>query len=79
MHTENQLDSAHFLSAAGLVWKEALKKTTIRIDLLTDIDKLLMVEKDIRGEICDTIYRHGKANDKYMEDYDKNKESSYLK
>ena len=79
MRTENELHSVHFLSAAGLVWRGALKKTTIRIDLLTDIDKLLMVENDIRGEICDTIYRYAKASNKYMEDYDKNKESSYLK
>ena len=39
---------------------------------------LLMVEKDIRGEICNSIYRYAKTNNKYMKDYDKNKESSYL-
>ena len=41
--------------------------------------KLLMVEKGIRGGICNTIHRYSKANNKYMKDYDKNKESSYLK
>ena len=40
---------------------------------------LLMVEKWIRGGICNTIHRYAKANNKYMKDYDKNKESSYLK
>ena len=40
---------------------------------------LLIVEKGIRGGICNTIYRYAKANNKYMKDYDKNKESSYLK
>ena len=39
---------------------------------------LLMVEKGIRGGICHSIYRYAKANNKYMKDYDKNKESSYL-
>ena len=39
---------------------------------------LLMVEKWIRGGICNTIHRYAKANNKYMKDYDKNKESSYL-
>ena len=34
---------------------------------------LLMVEKGIRGRICHSIYRHAKANNKYMKDYDKNK------
>ena len=39
---------------------------------------LLMVEKGIRGWICHSIYRYAKANNKYMKDYDENKESSYL-
>ena len=39
---------------------------------------LLMVEKGTRGGICHSIYRHAKANNKYMKNYDKNKESSYL-
>ena len=37
-----------------------------------------MVKKGIRGEICDSIYRYAKANDKYMKIYDKNKESLYI-
>ena len=37
-----------------------------------------MVEKGIRGGICHSIYRYAKANNKYMKDYDKNKESSYI-
>ena len=39
---------------------------------------LLMVEKGTRREICHSIYRYAKANNKYMKDYDKNKELSYL-
>ena len=38
---------------------------------------LLMVEEGIRGGICHSIHRHAKANNKYMENYDGNKESSY--
>ena len=38
---------------------------------------LLMVEEGIRGRICHSIHRHAKANNKYMENYDENKESSY--
>ena len=40
---------------------------------------LLMVEKGIRGGVCHAIYPYAKANKKYMKDYDKNKESSYIK
>ena len=68
-----------FLSAPGLAWQVCFKKTEVKLDLLTDIDLLLMVEKGTRGGICHAIHRYAKANDKYMkEKYDKNKESSYL-
>ena len=73
-----QLDSAHFLSAPRLAWQACLKKTEIRLEVLTDIDMLLMVEKGIRGGICHSIHRYAKANNKYMKKYDKNIESSYL-
>ena len=37
-----------------------------------------MVDKGIRVGICDAIYRYAKANNKYMKNYDKHKESSYI-
>ena len=37
-----------------------------------------MVRKGIRRGICNAIYQYTKANNKYMEDYDKNKESSFV-
>ena len=70
-----QLDPAKFLSAPGLAWQAALKKTEVKLELLTDIDMLLMVKKGIRGGICNTIHRYAKANNKYMKDYNKNKVS----
>ena len=54
----------------------SLKKTKVKLDLLSDINMLLMVEKGIRGVICHPIHRYVKANKKYMKGYDKNKESS---
>ena len=53
--------------------------TRVKLELLIDIDMLLMVEKGIRGEICHEIHQYAKANNKYVKDYDKNKESLYLK
>ena len=73
------LDHAKFVSAPGLAWEAALNKTKVKLDLLTDIDVSLMVEKGIRGGICHSIYQYSKANNKYMKYYDKNKESSYIK
>ena len=39
---------------------------------------LTMVEKGIRGGICNAIYQYAKVSNKYIKDFDKNKESSYL-
>ena len=57
-----ELDPANFLSAPGLAWRAAFKKTKVKLDLLTDINMLLMVEKGIRGGICHSIYQYAKAN-----------------
>ena len=72
------LDPAHFLSAPRLAWQACLKKTRVNLELLADIDMLLMVEKGIRGGIFQATHRYARANNKYMNDYDKNFESSYL-
>ena len=56
----------------------ALKCMNTKLELLTDYDMLLMVEEGIRSGICHSIHRHARANNKYMKNYDKNKESSYV-
>ena len=73
-----ELDPAHFLSLPGLAWQACLKKTNIKLELLTDYDMLLMVEKGIRGGIYHSIHRHAKADNKYIKNYDESKESSYI-
>ena len=55
-----------------------LKKTKVELELLTDTNMLLMVENGIRGGICQATHKYAKANNKYMKNYDKNIESSYL-
>ena len=72
------LDPAHFLSAPGLVWQAYFKKTKVKLELLTDIDMLSMVEKGIRGGICQAIHRYAKVNNKYLKNYNKDIISSYV-
>ena len=54
------------------------KKTGVKLELLTEVDMLLMVEKRIRGGICHAIHRYAKANNKYMKNNNKNEESSFF-
>ena len=54
------------------------KKTEVELELITDIDMLLMIEKGIRGGIWPAILRYAKANSKYVKDYNKDKEQSFL-
>ena len=50
-----QLDPVKFLSVPRKVWQAALKKTEVKLELLTDIDVLLMVEMLFRGGICHSV------------------------
>ena len=62
----------------ALVWQARLKKANVNLELLTDVDMLLMIEAGIRGGMCQSVHRYAKANNKYMKNYDKSIESSYL-
>ena len=69
MYLKNyQLDPAKFLSAPELTWKGALKKTEVKLELLTDIYMLLIVEKSITGGMCLLINQYEKADKKYCKD-----------
>ena len=73
-----ELDPVYFVSAPGLAWQACLKKTGVKLELLADYDMLLMIEKSIRGGICQSTYRYAKVNNKYMKNYNKNIEPSYI-
>ena len=73
-----ELDPAHFVSLPELAWQACLKKTNVELELITDYHMLLMIEDGIRGGICHAIQRYAKANNKYMNDYNKSKDSSYI-
>ena len=47
-----KLDPAYFLSLPGLAWQACLKRTGAKLELISDIDMLLMIEEGIKGGIC---------------------------
>ena len=59
-----ELDPARFLYAPGLTWEACLKKTGPKLELLTDVDMLLMVEKGVRGGTYHKIVGLTKGNNK---------------
>ena len=76
-HTEiDKLDLAYFLTTLGLSWWACLKKTGVKLELLTDENMFLIYEKGIRGGMRQVTWNYADANNKYMKNYDKNKESS---
>ena len=68
------LDPSHYITAPSLSINAMLKMTEIELELLTHPDMHLFFEKGIRGGISTVTGRYSKANNKYMEDYDSEKE-----
>ena len=73
------LDPVYYFTAPQLAWDACLKMTSVKLELLSDEDMLLMFEEGIRGGISIISNRYGEANNKYMrKGFNKNKPSKYL-
>ena len=73
------LDPKHFFISPGLAWKACLKKTGIKLKLLTDPDMLMIFERGIRGGITQAVHRYTRTNNKYMGKlYDPKLESTFI-
>ena len=68
----------HYFSSPGLSWDAMLKMTGIKLDLISDIDMHLFIEKGVRGGISYISKRYSKVNNKYMRSYDSNEENKFI-
>ena len=73
-----ELGPAWYYISPGRSWDALLKKTEIKLDLLSHADKILFVENGIRGGVCMISKRYGEGNNKYMKSYKPNEESKYI-
>ena len=74
-----KLDPCHYFMSPGLSWDAMLKKTNIKLELMTDIDMLQFIEKGMCGGVSYIANRYGKANNnKYMKEYDEKAPSKYI-
>ena len=72
------LDPGHYVSSPGLSWDAMLKMTGINLELITDIDQQLFVERGMRGGISIITHRYAKANNKYMKNYNPEDDTTYI-
>ena len=73
-----KLDPCHYFTSPGLSWDAMLKMTDIKLELMTDIDMFQFIEKGLHGGISYIANRYGKANNKYMKDYNEKAPSKYI-
>ena len=73
-----KLDPAHYYTSPGLAWDACLKLTGQKLELLTDYDMLMMLERGIRGGITHISKRYSEANNKYMKNYNPGKKSKFI-
>ena len=67
-----------YVSLPSSSWDAMLKMTGVRLDLLTDVEMLNFFEKGMRGGISTITHRYAVANNKYMQNYNPEEESSYI-
>eukprot|EP00732_Lithocolla_globosa_P001374 Lithocolla_globosa_v1_NODE_674_length_3463_cov_2.828052.p1 type:complete len:601 gc:universal NODE_674_length_3463_cov_2.828052:2865-1063(-) len=73
-----KLDPLYYISAPGLSWDALLKYSEVSLELISDKEMYHFIEKSKRGGLSMITTRFAQANNKYMPNFDKTKESTYL-
>ncbi|KAJ8973246.1 hypothetical protein NQ317_005459 [Molorchus minor] len=77
-HKTYKIDPGRHFTLPGYTWDCMLKYTGCKLETLQDVDMLMFIERGIRGGISQCCNRFSQANNKYLDDYDSNKPSTYL-
>ena len=78
-HENYNLDPANYISFPGLAWDAMLLKTKVSLQQMSDLKVLDIMERQKKGGLTFVgAKRHAVANNKYMDNYDENKESNYI-
>ena len=73
-----ELHAVHYYTTPALAWDAMLEMTGVELELLTDVDMLLMVERGMRGGNSNAFCRFSQANNKFMKEFDESQPSKFL-
>ena len=71
-------DPCHYFTSPSLSWDAMLRMTNIKLELMIHVDIFQFIKKGMRGGVSYIANRYGKANNKYMKDYDKESPLKYV-
>ena len=72
------LDPCHYFSAPGLSWDAMLKMASVKLEKISDMDQYFFIEKASRRGVSYIAKRYAITNNKYISDYDSNKQSTFI-
>ena len=73
-----KLDPTHYFTSPGLSWSAMLKRTGIKLELMSNVDQYQFIEKGMRGVISYIANRHLEANNPYIKGYNSKKPNTYI-
>lgn len=72
------LDPVHYYTLPGFSWDAMLKRTDVKLQLLSDLKMVNFFNEGIRGGLVQCSHRYAEANNPYLSTYDNSKDESYL-
>lgn len=77
-YEQYQLDPSHFYSLPSLSWVAALKTTGVNLQIFSDMDMAMFIDRALTGGMAMIGQHYAKANNPYMNDYSSFTQNSYI-